>query len=270
VSFCLLTQRSASHGDRDRINQIRGSGSAQLRPQPDGLLLGQRSGLSRQRHNSARTGRKATLALLTFAGGLLGLASLAPSSVAVAQAAGPSPAQSAGSTAAVAAAVNPANNRQYVFWRGEDGRIYEAWHTGGRHGPLNKGWTSPSAPSTAVTTSSHQYVLWRGANSHIYEAWYTNGWHGPLDLTSTLRLGTAGLTTSTPAVGVNPVSGRQYVFWRGVNRRIYEAWYTTGWHGPANMGSSSRCRPQPGSRTSGCTESVHVSPASATLKSRSR
>ena len=181
--------------------------------------------------------------LLAFAAGLLALASLAPPSVALAQAAGPSPAQSAGSTLAVAAPVNPATDRQYVFWRGGDGRIYEAWHTRGWHGPVNKGWTSPSAPSAAVTTSSHQYVLWRGANSHIYEAWYTNGWHGPLDLTSTLRWGTAGLTTSTPAVGVNPVSGRQYVFWRGVNGRVYEAWYTTGWHGPANMGWGSQSAP---------------------------
>jgi glucosylceramidase len=144
---------------------------------------------------------------------------------------------------AVAVGVNPANDRQYVFWRGGYGRIYEAWYTTGWHGPVNKGWTSPSAPSVAVTTNSHQYAFWQGINSHIYEAWYTNRWHGPLDLTTTLRWGTAGLTTSTPTVAVNPASGRQYVFWRGMTGRIYEAWYTTGWHGPTNMGWGSTSAP---------------------------
>ena len=166
-----------------------------------------------------------------------------PPAAAVATSSGYSAAQSPGSTSAVAVAVNAANDRTYTFWRGGDGRIYEAWYTTGWNGPIRMGWSTPSAPAVAVTLEGHQYVFWQGANDHIYEAWYRAGWHGPLDLTTTLHWGTSGLTTSSPAIAVNASSGHQYLFWRGTNGLIYEAWYTNAWHGPVTMGWTSASAP---------------------------
>ena len=52
-------------------------------------------------------------------------------------------------TSALAAAVDPLSDHQYVFWRAADAHLYEAWFDGGWHGPIDTGWNSASPPAVA-------------------------------------------------------------------------------------------------------------------------
>lgn len=144
--------------------------------------------------------------------------------------------QAGTTTSAPAVAVNPANGRQYVFWRAPNGQIYEAWHAGHWHQPASRGWRSGSAPSATVNRAGHEYVAWLGSSGHIFEAGYVGHWGPAQDLTATLHSGPEGTSASTPAVAMNPGNDRQYLFWRAPGGRIYEAWNAGGWHGPATRG----------------------------------
>ena len=143
----------------------------------------------------------------------------------------------------VSLAVNPRNGVQFLMWRGTDGRIHEAWRSAKWHGPLVMPWTLAGAPTVAVTRAGHQYVFWAGPGGDIEEAWYRGIWQGPLDLTLTYGWGEFGQTTTRPGIAVNPVDESQYVFWTALDGRLYEAWYSHGWHGPVNMGWSSGSAP---------------------------
>jgi glucosylceramidase len=130
--------------------------------------------------------------------------------------------------------VNPANDRQYLFWRGANGDIYEASDIGRWHAPVRTGWRSASAPSAAATEAGHQYVFWQSTTGDLEEASYIQGWHGPQDLTRIYRWGARGRPASAPSATVNPSNDRQYVFWRGPDDEIHEAWNTGRWHAPVN------------------------------------
>jgi glucosylceramidase len=135
-----------------------------------------------------------------------------------------------------AVATNPQNGHLYVFWRGPDGYLQEAWFDGlSWRGPVKK-WSwgkAASAPSAAVGGDSHQYVFWRGRGGRIYEAFYQRGrWHGPHDMSAIYHW---GKTTDTPAVAINSLNDHQYVFWRATDGRIHQAWFSDRWHGPVNM-----------------------------------
>jgi hypothetical protein len=88
--------------------------------------------------------------------------------------------------------VNPTDDYQYVFWRGANGDLYEAYWTGSWHGPQDMyanygfGTNIASAPAVAVSGDNNAYVFWRGTNSDIYEANYTasTGKWGHLDMTT--------------------------------------------------------------------------------------
>jgi hypothetical protein len=143
-------------------------------------------------------------------------------------------------TSAPGVGVNPTDDYQYVFWRGANGDLYEAYWSGSWHGPqdmyANYGFGSDiaSAPAVAVSDDNNAYVFWRGTNGDIYEANYTasTGKWGHLDLSTAQGLGTA---TSAPGVGVNPSTDHQYLFWRGANGDLYEAYWTGSWNGPQDM-----------------------------------
>lgn len=81
------------------------------------------------------------------------------------------------------ATVNSSNDHQYVFWRGENGDVYEAYYTGSWHGPTDMhskyGWGGniASAPSVAVASDGTEYVFWRGTQGDIYEAYYNGSWY---------------------------------------------------------------------------------------------
>ncbi len=138
--------------------------------------------------------------------------------------------------ASAAIAVNPSNDYQYAFWRTTSGRIEEAWDNGTWHGPVSRGWTAASAPSVAINSAGHQYVVFAGADGHIMEASFDRRWGAPVDLTRSSHWGSAGRTTSVPALAVNPGNDHRYLFWRGPNGLIREAWNNGRWHGPANRG----------------------------------
>jgi O-glycosyl hydrolase len=141
-------------------------------------------------------------------------------------------------TSTPAVAVNPADGSQYVFWRDPTGEIHEAWYAGHWHGPVNRGWRSATAPSATMNGAGHEYVAWLDARGHIFEAVYTGRWGAPEDLTATLHWAQEGTSASTPAIAVSPGNDHRHLFWRAPGGSIYEAWYASGWHGPAPRGWS--------------------------------
>ena len=140
------------------------------------------------------------------------------------------------STAGLTVALDPVGGRQYVFWRGGNGRIYEATSTRTWGGPLRMRWFSGFAPSAAVDAHGVLYLAWEGAEGDIFEAAYRDGkWHGPKDLTKAGRWRTTGRATSGVSLAVNARNGSQLLMWRGTDGRIHEAWRTGRWHGPFVM-----------------------------------
>ena len=132
---------------------------------------------------------------------------------------------------APAVAVNPKTQHQYVFWRGGDGYIHEAYYNGRWHCCEDfTGWgQTASAPAVGVADDEQQYVFWTTPSGHVREAHHTDRW---------IRAGTfTWRTTAAPAVGVDPVSNHQYVFWRGANGDVLESWYPSrgGWWHPHSM-----------------------------------
>ncbi len=77
--------------------------------------------------------------------------------------------------------MNPVDGSQYLFWPAADGRVYEAWYSGGWHGPLNTGWTAGSAPALGVTQAARQYLFWQGPDATLWESWYDTAWRGPIE-----------------------------------------------------------------------------------------
>jgi glucosylceramidase len=145
---------------------------------------------------------------------------------------------------APALAVDSGNGDQYLWWRGADGRLHEAWFARGKwHGPLVLPWRPAGAPAAALSRSGQQYVFWSTATGDLEEAWYARAWHGALDLTKAEGWGQFGQSSTRPGVAADPATGSQYLFWRAVDGRIYEAWYARGWHGPIPMGWSAAASP---------------------------
>ena len=101
---------------------------------------------------------------------------------------------SAASTLASApgAAVNPANDHQYVFWRGGDGRVYEVWHYTGWRGPRQLAWSAVATPGVDVTVAEQQEVVWVVPSGHIESASYLNGWTAAVDTGWSIGPGAAG------------------------------------------------------------------------------
>ena len=139
------------------------------------------------------------------------------------------------STTGLTVALDTAGGHQYVFWRGSDGRIYEATYSRSWRGPLKTPWFSGSTPSAAVGLDGVLYVAWQGADSHIFEASYDGKWHAPTDLTRANRWGTKGKASSAVSLAVNPGNGSQFLMWRGMDGRIHEAWRRAKWHVPSIM-----------------------------------
>ena len=146
-------------------------------------------------------------------------------------------------SSAVSLAVDRRDDTQFLMWRGLDGRVHEAWRGATWHRPVVMPWTLSGAPTVAVTGAGHEYVFWEGPGGDIDEAWYRGSWRGPLDLTRTHGWGEFGQTTTRPAIAVNPVNESEYLFWTAVDGRLYEAWYSHGWHGPLNTGWSTGSAP---------------------------
>lgn len=127
------------------------------------------------------------------------------------------------------AAVDEFNN-QYVFWKGEDSNLWEAYYNsyaGRWYGPLKVGMGPlGSEPSVTVTTQvfagpggnafNAQYVYWRGTNGYIWMAYWNGSWHGPIQLTY-LGSPESPVCSQPSAVFVEPPAGsRIYIFWKGI------------------------------------------------------
>ncbi len=154
------------------------------------------------------------------------------------------------STSAIQVAIAD-NGHEYVFWRGTDGNIWEAWSGSGNCNgttwslkDFGNGYETWSSVSIAVTPNGQEEDIFyaggpTGSSGHdVFEAWYRNGhWNkpvncppgpgscppGPVNM-STKR----NFPTTTSAVNVAMSSqGYEYVFWRYTDGSIYEA-YTLG------------------------------------------
>ena len=66
------------------------------------------------------------------------------------------------STTGLAVAIDGAGH-QHVFWRGSDGRIYEASYTRHWSAPVETPWFSGSTPSAAAGLHGVLYLAWQGA-----------------------------------------------------------------------------------------------------------
>ena len=94
----------------------------------------------------------------------------------------------------------------------------------------------PSGARPAVASepdhTGYQDVFWRVGNGDIFETWYRNGgWNGPVDLTTTFWNNCSGkeFPKSTSAIQVAIAgNGHEYVFWRGTDGNIWEAWSGSG------------------------------------------
>ena len=134
------------------------------------------------------------------------------------------------------------DGQQMIFWRDGSGHLAEAWWNGHWNGPVDVttsyfAGAAPlaSSPSVAVTPNGTQLVFWQGPSGHLFEAWWNGRWNGPSDWTAAAFAGTAALTSS-PSVAITG-GGSQLVFWQGGSQTLWEAWFTAGWNGPAELGS---------------------------------
>jgi hypothetical protein len=127
------------------------------------------------------------------------------------------------------------NSWQYVFWKGTDGNLWEAWWDGSWNGPENLGMGPlGSEPTVGVDANGNQFVFWEGTQGNLWEALYNGTWNGPSDLGD-------GPLGSSPTVAVSPIYssggyGYQFVFWRGTDGNLWEAYWTGSWHGRQSLG----------------------------------
>ncbi len=147
------------------------------------------------------------------------------------------------STSGLTVALDAGGRHQYVFWRGSNGRIYEARYRGGWSGPVKTPWTTASTPSAAVDPHGVLYLVWRGEGDHIFESWNDGRWHPPKDLTKAGSWRTKGRTLSAVSLAFDPRNANQILMWRGVDGRAHEAWRTKKWHGPLVMPWTVRSAP---------------------------
>jgi Clostridium epsilon toxin ETX/Bacillus mosquitocidal toxin MTX2 len=80
-----------------------------------------------------------------------------------------------------------AGGAQYVFWKGTDNNLWEAFWDGAQwHGPIGLGMGPlGSEPAAGVDGQNRQYVFWKGTDSNPWEGWWDGTrWNGPAALSS--------------------------------------------------------------------------------------
>jgi hypothetical protein len=123
-----------------------------------------------------------------------------------------------------------ADGRQYVFWKGADGNLWEQfWNGSAWAGPFSLGMGPlGSEPSAGVDGNGATYVFWQGVDGVLREAfWNGSGWVGPVR---------GSPVASRPGVAVG-ANGHQYVFWKAADGSLWEAfWNGAAWAGPFGLG----------------------------------
>ena len=111
-----------------------------------------------------------------------------------------------------------ANANQFVFWRGTDNNLWEAFWDGSKwNGPLPRGMGPlGSEPTSGVDGNGGVYVYWRGSDNNLWKAtWGGSKWNGPL----ALGIGPLGSEPSTAVASDSTV----LVFWRGTDHNLWQA-----------------------------------------------
>jgi Concanavalin A-like lectin/glucanases superfamily len=131
-----------------------------------------------------------------------------------------------GALGSAPAAGADANGNIYVYWRGTDDNLWEAyWNGSAWLGPYNRGMGAlGSQPSVAISSNGTAYVFWKGTDGNLWEA--EGPADGALSGPTDQGLGTLG---SAPAAGVD-ANGVTYVYWEGTDGNLWEGyWNGTGW-----------------------------------------
>jgi hypothetical protein len=128
-----------------------------------------------------------------------------------------------------------AHGATYVYWKGTDGDLWEAFWNGTKWvGPYNRHMGPLGSPPTvAITANGRAYVFWKstGPGDDLMEA------QGPADgaLSGPANLG-MGPLGSAPAAGVD-ATGATYVYWEGTDGDLWEGfWNGSKWVGAFNRG----------------------------------
>jgi hypothetical protein len=141
-------------------------------------------------------------------------------------------------------AVTPTGN-QFVFWKGRNGRLWEAYKNrgGSWRGPISitKMGILGSTPSAAINLHTYdQDVVWQGRDGELwFGCWNGKRWYGPTNL----HMGHIG---SRPAIASDG-QGHLSVVWEGTNRALWTANYSPDsgscsaaasgrWSGPKSLG----------------------------------
>jgi hypothetical protein len=131
---------------------------------------------------------------------------------------------------APAVAVHSTTGEQDVFWKGDNGHLWEySPYTYPAHGPQDLGGQLVSGPAVGVDAAGNDYVFWQGSNGTLLEMFNSPGkWTGPIQIK-------ANRLESPPAVAVH-ANGQQDVFYKGPNGRLWEIWYIDKWSRPKDLG----------------------------------
>jgi GH25 family lysozyme M1 (1,4-beta-N-acetylmuramidase) len=145
----------------------------------------------------------------------------------------------AGSVFASPAVTVTGSGVKYVFWKGSDGFLYQAF----RGASPNDAWsnavklTAYVGPGTALAASvdgvGSTFVYWRGGDDGLWEAnWAGSAW------TAAHQLPTAptGALRSEPGSAITSW-GARFVFWKGADGFLCQSiWTGQAWAGPYNLG----------------------------------
>jgi hypothetical protein len=129
---------------------------------------------------------------------------------------------------------------QYVFWRGTNGDLKEAFWNGSWNGPNDLGdGPLASAPTAGVDGSGNEYVFWENNTGNLEETvWNGSAWSAQHPVN-----GGMGPLGSSPTVAVAG-NGDQYVFWRATNGDLDETfWNGSAWNGPTDRGDGALASP---------------------------
>jgi GH25 family lysozyme M1 (1,4-beta-N-acetylmuramidase) len=132
-----------------------------------------------------------------------------------------------------------ADGKGYLFWKGQDNRLYQSIRTNGAWSAtyaLGADIGSGSALSAGIDALGKTYVFWRGGDNNLWEAnWTGTSW------TLSHRIATTGANGGVQSeVGVAVTGGGvQYVFWRGGDSLLYQTfWDGTAWRGAYRIGAN--------------------------------
>ncbi len=171
-------------------------------------------------------------ATLGIAGVLAAVGAAAPAGATTSGSTSTSTAPAPPTQTSVALAADPTTGKEYAFWKGANGQLWQATSTSGTwSGPTQVGFGPLGSQPSAAILNGNPYVFWQGSDNNLWMADYTGtAWSGP---TLVPNMGPLGSQPTVTATGANSLA----VFWKGNDNNLWEATYDgTSWSGPTFRG----------------------------------